>query len=163
MEISYLDGLGASEQENIARYISSYSVSSDSQISKVTIEEILESNIALVALADGDFAGFIRTKNGINVNNYGYSCQQVGSLVVASSFRGQAIAPELVKDMTECVVLEGIMPFAFANRQCKEIFVNNDYTSALIGEIPMLASSELGNEAMVYPISNFHKHNVFIV
>jgi|GEM_PF-1929431 len=116
---------------------------------QVSMEEILATNDARIALASKDvFAGYIRAKTPL-FNEEGTAFRQVGTLTVMPEFRGNGVGRELVSAMTRAIVKETI-PFAFVNPISEKTFDSAGYRQAQPGELPPEAVSLLGNQPMIH-------------
>lgn len=162
MNIVHLNDLNPLSRLRVAEQVSGYSATPGNGVAPVSIEDILETEHAFVAWQRTDLAGFVRAKNEVHHVEEGVSYQQIGSLMVTESFRGQKVAVDLVENMTDLVVVGGITPYAFVNAQSRTAFTRNEYRAAGPDEIPF-ATSQFGNQAMVYADQNFEQHHAALL
>jgi predicted N-acetyltransferase YhbS len=155
-DIHYFQYLNSSKRLEAARFVSSYAGSAHSKeqtLAPISFHEVLESDLALVALVDGVLAGYIRAKRLLCKE--GTSYRQVGSLLVAQASRSLGVGSELVSRITEEVVAGGSMPYAFCGLSSKYLFAKAGYIQAPRDELPAEAVSLYGNQPMVYSAHTF--------
>lgn len=155
MKIRYFEDLGRTQAYDIARYISDFSSEANSGVAAISVQEIMECDLAIIALVNNVFAGYIRAKEDISVAVEALPYRQVGTLVVAPEFQGNGLASKLVEEVTREVIGGWSIPFAFVNTKSEAAFLANGYEDVLPGELPAQASSMLGGKALIYPMYKF--------
>lgn len=155
MNIRYFEDLDKKLAYNIAEYVTDISSTKENGVARVSMETILECDLAIVALVNNKFAGYIRAKEDILKNVRQLPYRQVGSLVVAPEFQGSGVASRLVREITDCVTAERSIPFALVNSASEQAFLAGGYEHALPGDLPQEASSPLNGRPVVYSMSKF--------
>ncbi len=149
--------LSHNEQFIIAGIVSAYShpstqkVLHDSQPTLVPVEhaEIMASEHALVSFVQDSIAGYVRAKPNSSAAHNNQEFREVGSLIVLKPFRRMGIGSALVTSITEAVVTEGQIPYAFCGPDSQALFERVGYQTASQQDLPITAISQLGNQAMV--------------
>lgn len=155
MNFRYFEDLDKKLAYNIAEYITTFSSNEENGIARVSMDTILECDLAIVALVNNRFAGYIRAKEDILDEVKELPYRQVGSLVVVPEFQGNGVASMLVNKITDDVIAEWSIPFAFVNSASESTFLASGYEYNLPGELPKSASSVLHGKSVVYPMHKF--------
>ncbi len=104
------------------------------QMLPVSPEEIFNKHVGFIALSNDSFAGYVGAANPIEWG--GHLMSEVGSLWVPDVFRKHGVANSLVQTMSEYLLEQSLLPFAFCNSKSNSIFKRNGYLDAVNGEIP---------------------------
>ena len=155
--LSHLMTLDARQQLSIAESVAERSQRPDASIAPITVDQLLETELAVVAWEGDEFAGFMRAKNTIETSPSGYQYRQIGTLVVAEQFRGMGLSRVLIEDVTQFVIEDQVIPYAFSSPASKRAFLRCGYTIALPGELDAFVQSMFGNEGMVLPYSHIEE------
>lgn len=157
-DIHFFGELKPSQKRDAAYFVSSL-CNEDNAMKPVSYDEVLATEIALVAFAGGEYdefiAGYIRSGEPLvdksrQISKPKYEYVEIGSLVVASHFRGVGIATELLRKMTGHTIGSFYIPYAFCTQRGMRSFAKVGYQPALPGELPIEAISQFGNQPMVY-------------
>lgn len=155
--LSHLSTLEAHQQLSIAEYVVGRSRQPDAGIAPVAVDELLETELAVVAWEGTEFAGFMRAKNTIETSPSGFQYRQIGMLVVAEQFQGMGLSRVLIEDVTQFVIEDQVIPYAFSSPASQHSFLRCGYTVALPGELDAFGQSMFGNEGMVLPYSQIEE------
>lgn len=156
MPIEIFEALSPKEQHKTANLISVLSKSNNSaerKVAPVEPEDIFLKYFGIVAMHNGEFAGYIAASQPTWHDNV-LMCK-VGSLVVAPLLQQRGIGSVLVEEMTESLLTEVKVPFAFCSDYSIKAFLRAGYIPALDIDIPEGETSLYGNKAMVYPMNTF--------
>jgi hypothetical protein len=154
LEIINFEELNLRKQTLIAKYVSDYTHSLSGQQAKmkpVTFEEVMfvdEFEFPLVALKEGEYAGYIRAGERYIKDSWTY--QKIGSLIVPAALKGQGIAKELVIEATRASIFTHSIQFSCCNSIGEAVFKSVGYEIALPGKLPEETVSLYGNQSMIY-------------
>jgi hypothetical protein len=98
---------------------------------------VLTRHMGFVAMVNDVFAGYVGSKEP-DIHN-GYIMPEVGSLWVPKEYRKHGIAHKLVSVITDVIISNGELPYAFCNPLSKVIFRESGYNNANDQDIPAVA------------------------
>lgn len=148
IKICPFEDLTERNQKEIATYIAEYTngnLDEVPQMLPVTSDDVYAKHLGFVTLAttesaEDTFAGYV-----------GASCPQewqgqqmceVGTLWVPQNFRKQGIAHGLVSAISQALVVQQKLPFAFCNPKSKPVFMQVGYVEAEVADLPPSAFGE---------------------
>jgi len=137
LEYKNFAGLPATQQEEIAALVSSYTkglLGEIPQMLPVEPEDLWNKQLGYVALADQAFAGYIGASPP-EVNN-GSLMAEVGTLWVPLEHRKKGIAHQLINVISQDLHLGGQLPYAFGNKLSQPIFEILGYQAAPDTAVP---------------------------
>ena len=152
LSVEFLEDVDPAKQQKIANLVAvlSHSQLSEKQrIIPLSPEDVFQKYIAMVALWEGEFMGFVGASDPIP-HEQTLLCK-VGSLIVPPGYQGQGIGSELIWDVTEQLISEGKDPYAFANPVSLKAFTKIGYVPATDGQLPIGEFSPYGNTSLVLP------------
>lgn len=147
IELRTFSELSDTEQVKFASQIAAETQAkfmAEQKIVPVEPEAILQREIGLLALHNGRLAGYV------GATNVDAAYTQVGTLIVLEYNQGSGTGKQLVVGITELVVGEERLPFAFSNPNSQPSFEFAGYTPAKPRELPPKAQSQFNNQPMIH-------------
>lgn len=150
ISLRYFAELETSEQAETAVLISDLTHSQmckNNKVAPLEPEDVMGKYLGLIATRDDEFAGFIGAEPRFKFKAYVMS--KVGSLIVAEAHQQLGLGTILVHDMTQTLVNEGVVPFAFHNPASGFAFFKSGYIPAIRGDLPKNQVSLYDNQAVI--------------
>lgn len=142
LEIVKFNILPQSNQLEVATLVSDFTngrMGEQPAMLPMKAEDIFAKHTGSVAMRDGVFAGYVGALHP--ETHQGQPMSEIGSLWIPKGHRRHGIAHELVGDIRDDLVGEGIRPFAFCNDLSLKIFQQSGFVTQAIEAIPDSALS----------------------
>ena len=152
-ELHVFDELSKSMQLAVATKVANFCTNTNeiNGIIPLSIDEIMETQWAIVSTVNEKFAGYVRLKQEIVHEKTLRTYQSIGTLVVAGAFQGNGIGAELVSKITDDIFTTTNIPFAHCNSLSLKSFQTAGYIAAMPGVLPAAATSAYNNRSLIFP------------